>query len=93
MDLASDAPKMARDIAAIRIAYTLGVWSESDTQAKLIQSEKYAVDQGNLRTYVGASCGLTFHDLMQTLRLLKCLIPLRPSQAKRRWKQHKTLHL
>ena len=38
MDLMSDAPKMARDIAAIRIAYMLGVWSESDTQARLIDS-------------------------------------------------------
>ena len=39
MDLMSDAPKMARDIAAIRIAYTLGVWSENDTSARLVNSE------------------------------------------------------
>jgi dolichyl-phosphate beta-glucosyltransferase len=29
MDLMSDAPKMARDIAAIRLAYAAGVWSDS----------------------------------------------------------------
>jgi hypothetical protein len=42
MDLMSDAPKMARDIAAIRIAYTLGVWSENDTSARLVNSERGA---------------------------------------------------
>ena len=41
MDLMSDAPKMARDIAAIRIAYMLGVWSDSDTSARTVHSEYY----------------------------------------------------